>query len=331
MKNVNTRENTVSHMRMNEKIDGLKIKGINKPSLFNFALCLLVLSFRSNRNQEKITQRKTIEDYKLLKAIKKENGYIDSFVGCYEKNEKRFFIKTFKVDKRGFGNYFVIDEWIISNVLYDILKSKKSLIRTPKPERLIASDEFVSIVYELVEGKTLGLFTETFQAEVLVKVINELKKVSYLLTKEEIKLFPRRSRFFYLASLPYLSLLTFIKIDKDFRLVIKAFLSTFTMLIMQKTNKKLILAHRDLKPRNIIVKDSKIYLIDTGRLTLTIPGYDLALLSLDPAHATLSKKLEIEFEKFSSKFLKSYIAIQFAAKNSVGAKYLKFLRREYAQ
>ncbi len=314
-------------MKKNKNLSHLIIK---KPSFLSLVIGLLVHSLGLNNSDRQIKQLKHIGGYKLLKKIKKENDYIDSMIGCYTKKGNKFFIKTLSAYKKDYINYFMISEWLVSNILYKALKSKKSQITTPKPIEIIISDEFVSLVYEFLDAKTLSSFSTGYQAKVFIQIINELKKISNLLKKDEIRLFPKRSVFFYLISFPYLSLLTFFRTGRNFKIVTKAFLMTLKMILLQRINTGLSLAHRDLKPHNIMINDSKIFLIDIGRMALTVPGYDLALLSLDPAHSDLSESVEIKLKTSISKFLKSYIAIQFADSNdSVGKKYWEFLKSEY--
>lgn len=303
---------------------------VKKTSFVNLVISLLIQSLSLNKDDGEIRQFKNIGKYQLLRKIEKENSYTDSMVGCYTKNGKKFFIKTYSIDRKDYKNYFITGEWIVSNILYKVLKSKKGQIVTPKPIKIISFDNSTSLVYEFIDAKTLTLYSTNYQTKIFIQVIDELKKISTSLTRDEIKHLPKRSLFFYLISLPYLSLLAFFRTEGNFKIVMKAFLMTLEMLISQKINSRLSLAHRDLKPHNIMIKGSKIFLIDTGRMALTLPGYDLALLSLDPAYLSLTKNLEKELKIFISKFLKSYIAIQFAdSSDSVGKKYWKFLRTEY--
>lgn len=318
----------------NTKGNNMKNRTIKKPSFVNLAIGVLMHSLRLNKYDGEIQPLKNIDKYQLLTTIKKENGYEDCSLGCYTKNGRKFFIKIFEADKKDYRNYFIINEWIVSNVLYKTLKSKKSQIATPKPIGIISSDKSISLVYEFIDGKTLSLFSTSYQTKVFVQIISELNKISSQLKKDEIKLIPKRSIFFYLISLPYLSLLMFFRNDRNLKLLIKAFLITLTMLLSQKINNKLVLAHRDLKPHNVLIKDSKIFLTDTGRMALTLPGYDLAFLSLDPTHASLTKSLEKKLKTPANKFLTSYIAIQFADRTaSVGtcSKYWEFLKTEYGK
>jgi len=312
----------------------MKNRIIKKPSFVSLAIGVLMHSLRLNKYDGEIRQLKHIDKYQLLTAIKKENGGTDCSIGCYTKNGRKFFIKTFEADQKDYRNYFIISEWFISNLLYKTLKSKKSQITTPKPIRIISSDKSISLVYEFIDGKTLSLFSTSYQTKVFIQIITELKRISSLLKKDEIELIPKRSIFFYLISLPYVSLLTFFRNDRNFKLLIKAFLITLTMLLSQKINSKLSLAHRDLKPHNVMIKDSKIFLLDTGRMVLTVSGYDLALLSLDPTYISLTQSLEKKLKTPASKFLKSYIAIQFAdctVSVGMGSKFWEFLKTEYAK
>lgn len=323
--------NIKSGLLPDQGVNNRKNRIIQNPPFRNLVIGALMHSLKSSKNEGEIRQLKNINKYHLLTTINKENNFMDCSVGCYENNGRKFFIKTFEIDKKDSKNYFVLSEWFISNILYRTLKSQKSRISTPKPIEIISTAKSISLVYNFIDGKTLSLLPSSYQVKAFIQINNELNKISSLLVKEDIKLIPKRSVFFYLISLPYLSLLMFFKTGSSFKLAVKAFVMTLTMLLSQKINSKLVLAHRDLKPHNIIIKDSKIYLIDTGRAALTLPGYDLALLSLDPAYTSLAKSLEKKLKTFTNKFLKSYIAIQFAESNSiVGSKYLEFLKTEYA-
>lgn len=312
----------------------MKNKIINESSFISLVIGSLIHSLGLKKSEGKIRQLNKIENYELLTPISKENGFMDFSVGCYTHKGKKFFIKTLEADKKDYRYYFIFSEWFMSNVLYKASKSQKSKITTPKPIKIISSYNSVSLVYEFVNGKLLSSFSTSYQTKIFIKIINELNKISSLLKKDEIRFIPKRGIAFYLLSLPYLSFLTFFRTDLNMKLHTKAFLITLKMLHSQKINSKLVLAHRDLKPHNVIIKDSKVFLLDTGRIALTLPGYDLALLSLDPAYTSLTKGLEKRLKTQSYNFLKSYIAIQFADRSAsvgMGRKYWEFLKTEYAK
>lgn len=309
----------------------LKYKNV-KPTFYKLAIGTLVHSLGLNKFNEDIIQLKQIKDYLLIQKIQKDNGYMDFSVGIYSKNGRKFFIKTLNAQQNDYRHFFLISEWRLSNALYETLTKFKSKIRTPKPVEIIITDRYASLVYQAIDGKLLSQYELNYQATVFLHIFKELEKITSSLRSSQIKLIPRRSLLFYFVSLPYISLMTFFRTGRNFKIIAKAFFNTLSMLPSQKINGKLTLMHRDLKPHNIIIKDSKIFLTDTGRMVLTLPGYDLAFLSLDQAYTDLTESLRKSLNMPVNKCLRSYIALQFAdssARVGMGKNYWAFLKANY--
>lgn len=273
-----------------------------------------------------ITLPKRIGRYKLFHEVKKDTPIKNYAIGIYRLGKSKVFIKTWKGNLKNVHYYLLVNEYLINKILYEKLinnrkRNEKYTLRTPKVIDIIKSKNSLSVVFECINGKTSTSFPLKKQVEVLSILIEKLEKISTFLSKEEKKAFPKRTFLFYLISLPFFTFINMVSNSGDKKVILKAFLNFLTSLPASK-GAKLNLAHRDLALHNVIINGSDAFIIDCGRTVLTIPGYDIAYLSLTdnlPSVVKLtSKRLGININKF----LENYILLQNCKWYGIPGKYV---------
>ncbi|MBI2012271.1 hypothetical protein HYS91_05920 [Candidatus Daviesbacteria bacterium] len=279
---------------------------ISRPSKIKLALAAL-LSLGNSKS--KIRNIKKIGPYLLYKKINKENGFNNYFVGIYKKGNKKYFIKTWRGRMKDYHYQALVNELIANKDLHN--KLLKGKVRTPGIVEYFSALDSLSVVYEYIEGKTLFSFPLIRQTKVvsyIIKYLHELGlEVGYY---KHLTVLEKRDKKFYFYSLFYVTLLSLITSPKEYKLIIKAYMSALFKLF-HVNNRKLTINHCDLDLTNILISKNKYYLVDCGRLAITLPEYDLTDISLNPSFSKLSKKISKLIGIQINQFLKIYLSLQY--------------------
>ncbi|OGH13854.1 MAG: hypothetical protein A2687_04810 [Candidatus Levybacteria bacterium RIFCSPHIGHO2_01_FULL_38_26] len=278
---------------------------LKKPTILNISIGMIIYIFKSQVWKWKIDVPEKIGKYKLAREVKKENPYMYYGIGVYKYNKKDFFIKTWTGRLKDYRYYDLVNEYILNKLLHRMLVDRKIYI--PEIIACKKTNSSLSIVYEFVKGKSLTNYPVGNQAEIISKILNAYIDISSSLTKKEATKFPKRDMFYYIFFFPFIVILTIASNIKSARIILKSY-TDFLISIKKVSFKKLHIAHRDMCLDNIIVKGSKIYLLDYGRTVLTLPGYDITFINIR-LKKSLSKLITNEFKNMSDKFLTNYILI----------------------
>lgn len=297
---------------------------ISRPSKIKLGLTAL-FSLHSSKNKNRAVRK--IGPYLLYKKIIKENAFNPYFIGIYKRDNKRYFIKTWKGKIKDYHYQALVNEVLVNKVLYNKLLSGK--IRTPKIIEFFLTKNSLSVVYEYIEGKSLLSYSLIEQTKILSSVIKCFKIISSKsFNKKYLNDLEKKGSIFYLNSLSFITLISLISSLKNWKVIIKGY---FKALKHYSSIKKsyLTINHCDLYPENILISKDKYYIIDCGRLSLTIPEYDLTFISLNPAFSKLYKNISTQLGIFDNDFLKIYLSIQnikFRDPKSGNFNYLNYLQ-----
>lgn len=300
----------------------------SRPS-FAARVWTIILGF--SIESEAVNTIKKIGEYELHKKITKKNGFNPYFIGIYKKGKKRFFIKTWEGKIKDFNYHILVNELLINKILHK--KFMKGQLRTPQIIEYFSSRNSLSVVFEYIEGTPLNSFSVTKQAEVISFVIDFFKEISKdSLNSRHLKHIEKKDKLFYFTSLHLLTLVSLISSPRNFKLIIKAYLKALIN-FFDFGKQDLIINHGDLNPDNILISNGKYFILDCGRLSLTVPGYDQAYIELNPIHSKLAAKISSNGAAIGTTFMKIYLSIQnISLKDPVSGKYnyLEGLRRAIA-
>lgn len=310
-----------------------KIKSdmLKQASVLNLFLCALEKTFSNNKKNEKVQCLRYVGPYKFISQIKKRNNFTNYGIGIYKDNKgKKVFIKTWKGKTKNFPYYSLVNEYNMAKVLSNVIsKSKKSKFKVPKPIGYLKTQNYLSIIFEYVDGKTLSRFSVKKQADVLSKAINFLNALSPLIIENYGEYIKKRGWIFYLASLPAIFLYAFTLERENKKTILYSFLKAY-LYSLSVLKKKLTLAHGDLFPDNIFVSKSQYYILDCEHMRYTLSEYDLNHLSIIKKDTNLLRQILRNHKSFAqNNFLSLYIAIQssiFTDPNTKRRHYFNFLK-----
>lgn len=270
---------------------------MNKPSQLTIFLSGIVSAFKNNNYPEK-RPRKRISSYLYNSPVRKEYKYYDYLLGIYKNKTRRVFIKTWTGGRNGTQYQFLKNEYRVCQLLHKKLRTSPYKIRVPKPIEWIENEKYTAAVFEAINGEVLCNFPLEFQAKQYKKILSDLHMVSRKLTRDETAQFMRRTFIFYYFSLLYFSFVSLMKSPRSLKTIVSFVYESLTNL--NKIRKDhLILTHRDLSVENIMIYKNKIYLVDTGEMTLTYDGFD-------SAYAFLLSQLKLQLKQLAATSKKSH-------------------------
>ncbi len=304
---------------------------IRKPSILNIIVGAARSFLSLNESLEHSGTPKRVGRFNLVSILDKarENPYRNFEVGIYEFAEKKYFIKTWQGRVKDTNYYSLINEYLVTGMLYKKTKSVGEL-KFAQPIDIVESKDRLSAVYEFIVGQNLDKENIEKQAEVINKIIKSLQIISNSLTEKEKNQLTKRSIFFYLIFLPLLTLMLMIR-GKNRKIIFSQFVkSVFNTSFF---NKELTLAHRDLDPNNILISGKLIYLLDNERVVLTLPNYDFTNLLIYKGRSNLTKLISKKYHLKTDDFLKTFITFHYTVNNIKDIEfrkyYFNFLKQNY--
>ena len=284
------------------------MKKIKRPTLVSLTIGLIILLIKSRFAQDNIEVPLKIGKYRLVHTIAKENLYKHYALGVYLYKNKKVFIKTWSGKIKDYSYYDLLNEYFMNKILSKKLKECCAKIRIPKVLDVVDQKQTLSLVFEYVEGKNLAGYPLSKQKEAMISVMQCLKRLTSLLSQEEKNHFPKRNIMFYLLSLPFLMFLTILSNPKSAFVILKGYI-VFLFGIKEALKMNLTVSHRDITLHNIMFSGDKIFLLDYGRVALTLDAYDLTYVLINPRMKQFAQTLKEKFNYYPSKFLRNYILI----------------------
>ena len=310
-----------------------------KPTLFHFILGFFISVIQEvfffKNNSKKIPKK--IGKWRIIKIVKKDN-YINKLnIGIYEYKGEKALIKSWFGNLKNYNYYDLLQEYFASKTMNKLINSdynykSKYKLRIPKIIGFHKTKKSLSIIIEYVRAFNISTLRMPMQVEILIHILKNYKKITF--TKgSHLQDLPKQGIFFYLLSLPLHMLISILSNLKSTPVILKAFL-LFLRSVKYLKKEPLILAHRDLNQKNILIRKSEIFLLDNGNTALTLPGYDLEYIRLDPEFKSVFYNIcnKLKYDSNSHFFL-NYFLIHFSKSFALHPKannyYLEQLHQRY--
>lgn len=289
---------------------------MKRPTTINLILGSIIGLINNRFYKPNIYTPKKVSGYRLVSEIQKNKKYKKYGTGLYMKGNEVFFIKTWSGLLRDYDYYSLIKEYNFSKILSSVVKKHpNSELRFPEPVKLYHHNNRVSVVYKYIDGVHVETLGNSRKAESIANAIEGLSQLSEKLNKQELNQFPIRNHMFYLLTLPLITVLALVFNVSKWKIIIH---SSYLCVrnFSEHNSGRLILAHGDLHPGNLILGKNKngqyLNILDCENMILTYADYDLSLLTLDPEFSILSKELASKLKYPASIFLMTYIGLHCA-------------------
>ena len=275
--------------------------------LFVGAGVLFVKSFFTKGN--KLVLPQSIGEYHLQQQYEKADNTASLAVGVYTNGGKKFLVKRWEGKWRDLNYYFLLHEFHSAKVLSaHAARLEQVDIAVPAPVSCTQENDSLSVIFEFVEGASVARLSLDEQALVLERVLHVLDQISDQLTHDEKSVIGIRQPIFFVLVGTMFSVLAILANPKRIGLIFTTWRECVTGL-MGLTQKKLALAHRDLTPDNLLKNQDTVYILDCETVALTLPGYDLAYLSVDSQNSQIFQLMGVERKAIVQRFLQQYIAL----------------------
>lgn len=246
----------------------------------------VVVFFLNKHTPPKAIER--VGQYALLSSTKKDS-FRNFSMGVYTDGKEKVFIKTWSGRVKDLKYYSLVNEYLVSLILRKKLAESeyKDRIFVPEVKDIVVGKNSLSVVFEYIDGEHLDTFPIERQGAVLREICEAFEKISPSLTEEERSFFTKRTLRFYVFSLPLLLGAVSIWSPRNFFLSARyAFKNIFSAHRLK--GQSLSIAHRDLTPKNICIRNGKVYVLDCEGVVLTLPPYDLLQITTVPEFAGLN-------------------------------------------
>lgn len=294
----------------------MKKTGLKKPTKLNLFLGLCISILQEIRGKEPIFLPVEIDNYSFVKKVSNTTNINKYASGIYKRAGKKVFIKTWFGLIYNYEYYDLINEYFATRTLAKILALQKIKgygykIKVPKVIDVIRKKGSISLVFEYVNGKKLSQLSKKTKIEVISDILKTFYDVSRSLTGEIKKDLAKQGLSYFLFTFPLFTVIDIISNVKNLRVIMRA---CFDFLKSIRSIKKqgFTLAFRDLNKDNILVRGSSIYLVDCGRLSLTIYGYDFECLALCLYFRDIYKEVYKNLHYNTNKFLLTHNLIHHA-------------------
>lgn len=224
-----------------------------------------------------------VEKYRLIKDLQSEKNYPFK-VGLYQnQNKHKVVIKIWQGIYKDIPYYDLLHQIQSLKILESVHNRNTSHfpsgikdIRLPKVEFFIKEKHRLLLGYEYISGNPLSsIHDQDKQIKIYHQVVNYLQILgSYCQTSEKHQL-RHKSVIDYLFLSPFLLIAALINNPKDIYLLIKLYVIYLVSSVGFIRSSSKTLVHGDLNFKNIYIKDSELFVLDTEQLSFTYPEYEL--------------------------------------------------------
>lgn len=251
-----------------------------------------------------------IGPYRFVRRIPKSIAVNKFAVGIYEREGKRFFIKTWYGTLKDIRYYALLNEYFVCQVVRKKIEQTayKGKISIPEIHDFVTDEHSLSIVSEYIDGIELGDLSLRKQADVIYEICEVFREITHILTNEDKKIFTRHTISLHVLSTLSAVLISIYKYPKKTLIILKSLCRSLVSAQYFRC-RELILAHRDLSLSNVLIKGDMVYIVDCEEMVLTLPSHDVTAVSMSPGFQNVEENETRGMSTPNNAFLQNYIAL----------------------
>lgn len=225
---------------------------------------------------------KLIGPYRLKTVIplQPSSHYVS---GIYMHNKKKYFIKSWKGRHKDTAYFHLYNEYLLGSRLYNTAErvSGRTGIHISKVVDIYRRPGCLSVVFEYLESRQVSSMDLEHQARYMNQALRGLRLLSQDLSDDEKSVLMRMNIFYYLFTAIHGAICVLLIDLSQAPLLPSRIFYLFRMFLTTRPASRII-AHRDLCPRNLLVKGRSLYIVDYGSMILSAAGYDVASVMVNP-------------------------------------------------
>lgn len=223
-----------------------------------------------------------IGEFCLIKTIEKI-GSVAPFGLALYKNQKgnKAFAKIWTGKVKDFNYHTLQNEIAMYEIFNKIIRrtgndmpKKFNRMSVPKLIKKVETANSMIILIEFVPGQVSTSLTAQRKLKLYVKTSEFIKFLGSQMTEGEKRFVSKRNVLHYVLLYPALLLKAIITYPHAAPLLIKG-IPEFVKCIPTLSKQRLVLVHRDLHFRNILISKKRIFLIDLQLCVFTLPIYEM--------------------------------------------------------
>lgn len=211
-----------------------------------------------------------IREYEFFKELPKKGTKYDFRIALYKNPVgKTVFVKYWKGPENDFRYLTFLNEIRAYQTLSNVYKRQKnnlpahiSRVNIPKYIGVIKGLDYTALITEFVPGKMASEYSIEEKINAYLKSSQFIEFLGKKMTRSEKTKFGSRNAYHYITMYPVFLLLSMINFPEYSKYLLKGMLTFARGIAYLTKEEQLILTHRDLHFNNLLIYNSKIYVID---------------------------------------------------------------------
>ncbi len=223
-----------------------------------------------------------IGSFKLKNTIEKNGSFIKFALGEYiNKNDRKHafgktLVNNIRYNKLCLSNEALMYELLLNvqkNVNHRIPRAIKN-IRIPYSYGLRKNKGALSLFVEFIEGTPLATFPVAYQIKTYEKVVSYIRYLGNNMTHEQKDKIGKRYPLAEISIYPFLVVAASVAYPKMIKSLLRGFICFYKNIFRYIFDQRIVLTHRDLHSKNILVEGDTTYIIDLENMVFTHPDYE---------------------------------------------------------
>jgi serine/threonine protein kinase len=224
------------------------------------------------------------------------------FSGIYTDGTEKVFIKTWSGTIHNYDYYMLVNEYAATQLLSRKLNNQNT-VRVPRILHYHNTANTLSLVYEYIEGESVSSLPTESQVQVLTSIHSALASCTEALTRDERDILMQRTGLFYLFSFPSIFLLFCWQYPAYILTACRALIRSIPS-IPHLLSEELVVSHRDITSKNILLNHSGAYLLDLEYVACAPKSLDQVLLVLNAESESIRERVTVLFSGEVNCFIK---------------------------
>jgi serine/threonine protein kinase len=223
-----------------------------------------------------------IGSFKLKNEIEKKGSFVKFAIGEYinTKDGKRVFGKTL-IQHIRFNVLSLSNEALMYELLHEVQKSVNHRIpraikniRIPHSYGLRKKRGVLSLFIEYIEGIPLVTFPTSYQFKTYENVVSYIRYLGDNMTHEQKDQIGKRYPLIEIFMFPFLVVVAAFSYPKILNTLLRGVSCFYLNVFNYIKDQRLVLTHRDLHAKNILIQEKTVYIIDLENMVFTHPDYE---------------------------------------------------------
>ena len=225
----------------------------------------------------------TVGDFHLEGELKKQGYFKHFLLGIYRNKKYKAFAKVWNQDDPFFlasitneANMYRLLGRVVGRIAH-LVPDQIKHIAIPKFYKFVCSGGKAMLLIEFVDGKPLANYSNLQKRKIYNQVVDYTRFLGENMFPAEKRQVGKRSALNEICIFPFVLARATISYPGHISLFVRSAVEFVKLIPSLFTKQNLVLTHRDLHPKNILVGKGKVYVIDLENMVFTLPEYEYVI------------------------------------------------------